>query len=336
MITDRYYFNRLAPKEREVYTALYKGVVALDKQIYLPKAVTPDMVQRVFHAITHDNPYLYYFNQTNLGFSTTPLGSVFLPQYFCTKEQISTYNGRIQDCVNKIISDLNLQNCSDLEKEKRIHDYLCLNVEYDHEALNTSKVNRLVAAHSIIGVFAKQRAVCEGIAKASKLLLNTVNVGCVVVSGIASLNQRGEHAWNIVKINNQAYHLDATWDIANTKNGMINYDYFNLSDAAISKDHFDFSNVPPCTALDANYFTMNSLQFKNIRQLEWHLLKGIKKGQLSFYFKVADDGHTMTEIIQAAQRFAVAEASDDHITMKVKASYNEEQRTGRITLEPSV
>ena len=36
MIADRYYFNRLTPKEKEIYTKLYKGVTALDKEIYFP------------------------------------------------------------------------------------------------------------------------------------------------------------------------------------------------------------------------------------------------------------------------------------------------------------
>lgn len=336
MITDRYYFNRLTPKEKEIYTTLYKGVTALDKEIYFPKMVTQDEISRIFHAVTHDNPHLYYFNQTHMDIGMTPFGSLFLPQYFCNREQIETYNGRIQECVSRIVSDMGLLNYSELEKEKRVHDYLCLNCTYDHEALNTSKVNRLVAAHSIIGVFAKQRAVCEGIAKATKLILNTVDVGCIVVSGKASLFQRGEHAWNIVKVNGQAYQLDTTWDMANTKNGMVNYDYFNLTDAAISTDHFDFEGVPACTAVDANYFLLNQLKFKNVRQLESYLLKGIKRGQTSFYFQVANDGHTMHDVIMAAQSFAVAEASDDHVRMKVKASYNEEQRTGRIMLEPAV
>lgn len=336
MIADRYYFNRLTPKEKEIYTKLYKGVTALEKEIYIPASVSQDEINHIFHAVTHDNPHLYYFNQTHMDIGMTPFGSVFLPQYFCNREQIETYNGKIQECVNHIVTELDLLNCSDFEKEMRIHDYLCLNCTYDHEALQTTKVNRLVAAHSIIGVFAKQRAVCEGIAKAMKLLLNTVDVGCIVVSGKASLFQQGEHAWNIVKVGGQAYQLDATWDMANTKNGLVNYDYFNLTDTAISADHFDFVGVPECTAMDANYFQLYKLKFKNMRQLESYLLKGIRHGQTSFYFQIGNDGHTMKEVIKAAQSFAVAEASDDHVRMKVKASYNEEQRTGRITLEPAV
>lgn len=334
MIPDRYYYNHLSQEEKELYTALYKGVTALEKMIYFPKNASPDSIRRIFHAVTHDNPHLYYFNQTHMDIGKTPFGSVFLPQYFCNKEQIETYNGRIQECVNSLVQKLDLLSCSEYEKVRRIHDYMCLNVTYDHEALHTSKINRLVAAHSIIGVFAKQRAVCEGIAKATKLLLNTVDVGCIVVSGKASLHERSEHAWNIVKINGQAYQLDVTWDVANTKNGLINYDYFNLSDVSISRDHFEFSDVPVCKSNDANYFHMNGLIFENMRQLESYLLKGIKNGQTHFYFQMADEGHKMEDIIMAARSFVIAEASYGTTQAKVYASCKEAQRTGRIRLEP--
>jgi len=334
MIPDRYYYNHLSQEEKELYTALYKGVTALEKMIYFPKNASPESIRRIFHAVTHDNPHLYYFNQTHMDIGKTPFGSVFLPQYFCNKEQIETYNGRIQDCVNSIVRELDLLSCSEYEKVKRIHDYMCLNITYDHEALKTSKVNRLVAAHSIIGVFAKQRAVCEGIAKATKLLLNTVDVGCIVVSGKASLNERGEHAWNIVKIDDKAYQLDVTWDVSNTKNGLINYDYFNLTDATISADHFEFSGVPVCNATDANYFQKQNLCFDSMRQLENYLLIGIQNGQTDFYFKMSDEGHAMADIVMAARSFAIAEASNGTYVAKVYASYKEAPRTGRIRIEP--
>lgn len=332
MIADRYYYNHLSANEKELYKVLYKGIIALDKEIYFPEIVSSDIIHRVFCAVTQDNPHLYYFNQTHLGIGTTPFGSVFLPQYFCNREQIETYNGRVQECVNKLVTDLDLLNCSELEKEKRIHDYMCLNVVYDHDALQSTKVNRIVAAHSIIGVFAKQRAVCEGIAKATKLLLNAVNVGCIVISGKASLFQQGEHAWNIVKVNGQAYQLDMTWDMANTKNELVNYDYFNLTDAAISSDHFDFTGVPVCVSDKANYFIMNNLVFDSMRHLEKYLLHGLQNGQLTFYFKMLDEGHKMEDIVMAARDFVLAEVSNGNAMAKVSASFNEEQRTARVTV----
>ena len=333
MLTDRYYYNHLSDREKDIYTTLYKGVTALQKEIYYPSTVSKETVHRIFDAVAHDNPYLYYFNQTYLKFALSEYGIVFLPQYFCTHEQILTYNGRIQKCVNQIVCDLDLLKCSDLEKEKKIHDYVCKNISYDYDALNTSKVNRIVAAHSVIGVFAKQRAVCEGIAKTTKLLLNTVDIGCIVVSGKASLFQNSEHAWNIVKINGEAYQLDVTWDMANSQKYGINYDYFNLTDKAISQDHFNFESVPMCNSMTANYFVMNNLCFSDMKQLEKHLIFGISRGQKMFYFKIADEGHQMSEIIVAARNYVLAEVTKYKALAEVSANYNEEQRTGHILIK---
>jgi len=226
-----------------------------------------------------------------------------------------------------------VQRCSDLEKEKRIHDYFVQNVVYDHEALHTSKVDRLVAAHSVIGVFAKQRGVCEGISKAAKLLFNTVDMGCIVVSGNASFETHGGHAWNIVKIDGKPYHIDLTWDMANSKAGQINYDYFNLPDIAIRKDHSDFSGVPACDAWDANHFLMSGLYFRDMRQLEAYLMSGIQAGGSDFYFRIAHEGHGMNQIMGAARDFVLAVAQSKRIRARIISSCNPEQRTGRITLD---
>ena len=262
MIGDRYYYNRLSDSEKNIYVALYKGIISLEKEIQFSKILPKEEIRNVFLAISKDNPHLYYFNQTHMDIHTTPYGSVLLPQYFCDRNQIEIYNKRIELCVTEIVSSLDLLNCTEFEKVKRLHDYFCLKVVYDHEALNTSKVNRLVAAHSIIGVFAKQRAVCEGIAKAFKFILNAVNVACIIVDGKADLYKDGGHSWNIVNIEGKPYQMDVTWDVANTKNNFINYDYFCLTDNEIAKDHFDFMCVPKCVCDKKSYFNVINTYFK--------------------------------------------------------------------------
>ena len=65
---------------------------------------------------------------------------------------------------------------------------------------------RVVLSHNIVGVFAKQKAQCEGIAKAVKVLLNAVDIKCIVATGNANGNgQNGPHAWNIVNIEGSPY-----------------------------------------------------------------------------------------------------------------------------------
>lgn len=104
MIADRYYYNQLKPEQKEIYSLLYKGVTRLDKEIRLQSYyLEQDTVIQVFQTITHDNPHLYYFNQTHIDIMTDSKGTVFLPQYFCNAEQIATYNERVQNCANAIV-----------------------------------------------------------------------------------------------------------------------------------------------------------------------------------------------------------------------------------------
>lgn len=67
MIADRYHYEQLNPEERKLYSTFYKGLVVYEKEITVPfSKPSSDVVNRVFHAITHDNPNLFYFNQTCL------------------------------------------------------------------------------------------------------------------------------------------------------------------------------------------------------------------------------------------------------------------------------
>ena len=88
MITDRYYYSRLTEKEKRIYVRLYQGVVALEKNILIPEHVEHESVRKIYQAITDDNPYLYYFNQSVLNTAISDQAIILKPQYFCTAEQI--------------------------------------------------------------------------------------------------------------------------------------------------------------------------------------------------------------------------------------------------------
>lgn len=69
----------------------------------------------------------------------------------------------------------------------------------------------MIASHNILGVFAYHKAQCEGIAKELKVLLNAVDVKCIVVTGDSvKSGQSVPHAWNIVNIGEEPYQLDVT------------------------------------------------------------------------------------------------------------------------------
>lgn len=66
------------------------------------------------------------------------------------------------------------------------------------------------------------------------------------------------HTWNIVKIGGVTYHLDATFDNTLGKDnitGEIRYDYFNLPDKQIFRDHEPLiAPAPACTDGDRFYY----------------------------------------------------------------------------------
>ena len=124
---------------------------------------------------------------------------------------------------------------SEWDKEKYVHDFICENIRYD-------KLKKPYS-HEIIGPLGHGVGVCEGIAKSVKVLCDALGVWCIIA--ICGNNpEKGikyRHTWNIVRINGQYYHLDATFDntLGKNEDGLtsIRYDYFNLDDKNIFRDH---------------------------------------------------------------------------------------------------
>lgn len=99
------------------------------------------------------------------------------------------------------------------------------------------------------GVLVKGRGVCASYARAMQKLLRTAGIPCLYVSGTG----RGvvKHAWNIVKIGGQYYHLDTTWDdsVNSNKKSLLRHEYFNVTDTKMQRDHqWDRRAYPPCNS----------------------------------------------------------------------------------------
>lgn len=209
---------------------------------------------------------IYFLNQSACSIASDRFGHVAIcPQYFFAKEKVKEYNKKIEKVVNELVGQLHLLECSDYEKELRVHDWICQNTEYDYEGNDKGNVSRIIASHNILGVFAYHRAQCEGIAKAVKVLLNVVNVKCIVVTGdYIEEGKKISHAWNIVDIDGEPYQLDVTGDIGAMRSNKqhIAYDYFNLTDKLINQDHKADSNLPECRSKKANYFAQSGCLFQ--------------------------------------------------------------------------
>lgn len=329
MIVDRYYYAQLNKQEQAVYKAFYNGLMAHEDVIPIPikGQLSKEAFNKIFRAMTRDNPLIYYVNQSACNWATDMFGhTAICPQYFYSRETVRKYNRNIENAVNNLAAQLRLTEGTDYEKEIRVHDWFCKNVKYDFKGADMDEPARVVLSHNIVGVFAKQKAQCEGIAKAVKVLLNAVDIKCIVATGEAEANGKNEHhAWNVIDIDGSPYQVDVTWDIGASK-GRIAYDYFNVTDEIISKTHSFEDEMPKCISLKDNYFERNGLTFKSKSQLITYITQGIAQGQKEFYFHL--DGPFMkrgkTELVDMVEKIV---AGDQGRTVRVQQAPNENTRT---------
>lgn len=291
MIVDRYYYHQLNKEEQAIYKAFYNGVMAHEDIIPVPtcEELDQDKFERIFAAMTRDNPLIYFLNQSACSVAKDIYGHFAIcPQYFFTSEKVKEYNRKIEKVVNELAGQLHLLECNDYEKELRAHDWICQNVEYDYEGTDKEKVSRVIASHNILGVFAHHKVQCEGIAKAVKVLLNAVDVKCIVVTGdLIKSGQCVPHAWNIVDIGEEPYQLDVTWDIGATgqnKQSVV-YDYFNLTDELMNRDHKADNSLPVCRSKKANYYVQRGCSFQMRHRLMAYIDRLIEKNERIYEFR---------------------------------------------------
>ena len=131
---------------------------------------------------------------------------------------------------------------SDYEKIKIVHDYLIDNVEYDTTVLGSNIYN-------IYGALVSKKCVCEGYAKAFQYLMNELGIDNAIVIGTAtnSNNETENHAWNYVKLDNNWYAVDVTWDdpiiIGGGKlSNQSRYQYFLNGSSTFNQNHVETNN----------------------------------------------------------------------------------------------
>lgn len=260
MTYDRYYYSILPASDKPIYKTIYKGIQNFETYITIPKSTVS--MQSIFQYVGLDNPHIFYVDFNEYNYSESFTNIVIHPTYWYTKPEMLEINEKIQKVLKKMSA--RISGDTEYKKEKSVHDLLVENVIYDMSALQDIDKYRS-RSNSILGVLFYKTAVCEGISKVTKMLLNLQDIKCIVANGTAN----GEpHSWNIVKIEDEAYQLDVTWDINLSTKENFRYDYFNLSDKEMWSDHYPNIKYPICNSNKHNYFYKNKLVAKNLLDIE--------------------------------------------------------------------
>ncbi|SDZ81072.1 Putative cell wall binding repeat-containing protein [Oribacterium sp. KHPX15] len=116
---------------------------------------------------------------------------------------------------------------NDFEKEMAVARYLQKKCKYDYSAYRGKFENHKLSYCSY-NALVNGKAVCQGYAEAFQELCESAGLSTRIVSN-------SNHAWNLVKLDGQWYHVDITWADDDTKGYKgLDKGYINLTDDQVS------------------------------------------------------------------------------------------------------
>lgn len=262
---QEYYFKQLTEEEQRVYRELLKGIRAREKEFYLTIS-DDDSIDRSYHAVLKDHPEIFWVHNREKIYKTTYSDSdycVFTPGYTYTDSEIDEIQTAMEQSFQEVRA-LITEDAGDYEKVRIVYTYVI-----DHTQYQTGEDDQ-----SIAGVFWKKSAVCAGYAGAVQYLLERLDIPCIYVDGSTKGSTEG-HAWDIVKIGQEYYYVDATnGDQPDFLNGdaaqleehkTIIYDYLCPFPEEYEKTYTPSEEltVPACTAKDLDFYVLNQGYFED-------------------------------------------------------------------------
>lgn len=260
---DKYFYNQLDDYAKIIYKELYENKentktgtysITFDKEFQdlLEQDGGSDKLQKYYQdavdAFFFDNTDVFWIDVNKLYINIDTQTKIFKKTYTVYLNQGNNSNYfaagfNSKSDVDKAVASVekvrdSIKNTfvgTNYEKVLKIHDYLVESIEYKDNNDNI---------HNIYGALVTKQCVCEGYAKAFKYLADTAGVESVIVKGIgtSSDGESEKHAWDVVKIANDWYVVDSTWDDpvvigGGTASSTSKYKYFLKGSNTINKDH---------------------------------------------------------------------------------------------------
>lgn len=235
----------------DCYDVIYKQLVEGTDEISLwfePDNVFWDDVEACYKRILDDHPELFWLNGGSSSQGVYEDGLFKYKTKLTTRIDLSNVDKmkeELDKAVNEIVVEANKYE-TEYEKALYVHDRLVNDCEYDYDnyMLGQTKgeeyVNQLV--YTAYGCLVNNKSVCAGYANAYNLVMKRLGIECGIISGVGynSLGV-GRHAWNYIKIDDEYYLVDVTWDDPVYEGDYvpteISHEYFCITNIKMNEDH---------------------------------------------------------------------------------------------------
>lgn len=188
--------------------------------------ISVDYLNKAYFYYIYNNPE-YFYVQTRFEYKYTNNKVLkVIPSYTIKdSKKITKMKNQINKQANKILKGIT-KDMSSYDKCLYIHDSLTQHTSYKDIGQNS---------FNLYGPLIKRYGVCQGYVCAYTYLLKKAGITATAVT-----SKTMNHAWNKVKIGNNYYHVDVTYDDAiydKSKNiETTGHTYFLLSDSEIASE----------------------------------------------------------------------------------------------------
>lgn len=226
------------------FTIRYRGVTSGLK----------DEINNIVDEISAKHHYTYFSLSSwkfSFGGFTNNVVISFDVTYLTNREQEQFISSE----VDRILDGIIYPYMTDFEEVKAVNDYIVLNTIYSEETKNSP--------HSPSTILSEGKGVCQAYALLGYRMLDQLGFEVKYVVG----NAGEPHAWLLVKLDGEWYHLDMTWnDPVPDKIGNVSYKYFLVNDDYLSRTHtWDTDNYPKATSNNYSFMHLatNAVTFNN-------------------------------------------------------------------------
>lgn len=113
------------------------------------------------------------------------------------------------------------------EQERMVYERIAKSVVYDDQNDHQD--------HNVVGPILHKSGVCEGYNALLLLCFRRLRIPCIKTFGKMDAERETWHCWTKAWMGDREVHCDVTWDAP--VRGRVMYQYFNLSEDEIRKDH---------------------------------------------------------------------------------------------------
>lgn len=243
LIDNHYLYDGLNEKQQENYDHILQtlyiysgeethiatgGEPGIDIELPAALSTETDELDILLEALRYDHPEFFYLANTYYTTSVFNMHTSLSLAYHMDLEERTAAAYELENELSAILKCHADSLGNDYEAVLNVHDELLERCSYNPDAENRLDDDVLYSQNSsAYYAICKGEAICGGYTAAMTLLLDRFMVNSSIV-------YNDDHIWNLVWIDDEPYHIDATWNDEGTHYTHV---YFLLTTEEIAVDH---------------------------------------------------------------------------------------------------